>query len=357
MLLSEGMFNLSRRFVVCEFINTEKNNRMSDQNQIKPKYWKLQNIGLKSIGIIIFIVIIIMIDISEAFNLIKSVRKDYIIAAAFLSFVHLFFQALCWRSLIQIKNSSIWKFIKNFKIFIIGQYFGIVTPGKLGDVVRVFYMKRDLNLKIFEGLVNIFIHRIINILSLIFIVIVTSYTYLENHIHYSIVIIASLAIVITLYLLSGSASVRTSLKALIEKILGFIMPGRFKHYSATITQELTVFRKAKLVYPSILSVIVYLFMALQSYFILLAMDINISYISLLFFVSIGILSGILPITISGLGIRELIYIFFFEKIGYGPEVAWSFSMINIAVNYAIISIMGIIFQNKDPIPIINESKN
>ncbi|MFC1554523.1 hypothetical protein ACFL7D_07815, partial [candidate division KSB1 bacterium] len=63
------------------------------------------------------------------------------------------------------------------------------------------------------------------------------------------------------------------------------------------------------------------------------------------------------ITISGLGIRELIYIFFFEKIGYGPEVAWSFSMINIAVNYAIISIMGIIFQNKDPIPIINESKN
>ena len=62
--------------------------------------------------------------------------------------------------------------------------------------------------------------------------------------------------------------------------------------------------------------------------ILIAMGINIAFTKLLLIVPIIILTGVLPITINGLGIREGAFVLFFTSIGITPSASFALALLH-----------------------------
>ncbi|MFC1726368.1 lysylphosphatidylglycerol synthase transmembrane domain-containing protein [candidate division KSB1 bacterium] len=312
---------------------------------------KFFRLGFRLIGIIVFIFILIKIDITTSIDVVKNADHFLLFAACCVTLIHLSFQALCWQSLLKIQNIKPWSFKKIFQLFLIGQFYGIITPGKLGDVIRIFYMKRDLKTKYGEGIANILIHRLINVGTLLIIAVFTSFVYLKTSRLYLILVGFFFLSVSLLIIFLKNTKIQKWIKKQIEKTISKRLPESIKEQSSILWNSIRQYKTYNILIPVLYSLAVYIIMVLQGYYVVISLNNHISYFSMLFYVSIISLAIIVPITISGLGIREALFIYFFTKEGLTSEFALSFSLIFVVINYIIIATLGLWFQNLDPVPI------
>ena len=84
---------------------------------------------------------------------------------------------------------------------------------------------------------------------------------------------------------------------------------------------------------------------------LLSVDINISFIDVVYAFSLMSIVLLLPISIAGFGSREASLIFLLSLYGISPEVAISFSILQFFVFYVGGSIVGGIFLLLSPLPL------
>lgn len=319
-------------------------------------HWKLKKLGFRLIGIIVFIIILTKIDYNKVSNIFRSSKPTILLLSLIFPFIQLITQSKCWESLINIQNINKWGFWKTFKVFLIGQFYGIITPGKIGDVIRIFYMKRDLNINNTQGLTNLILHRVINISTLILFAIFFSFVFLKFQI-YLLIISIFFALILLVFILSINIKFKTFIHGKFKKITDKILPKSLKVNGSDFWKTVTIFKTKKIYIPVVFSIVTYLFMILQAKFILLSLNTDIPLISLIFYFSVAQLSVILPISISGIGIREALYIYFFNSINISSEVAISFSVIMTIINYVITALIGLWFQNRDPVPLKSEKLN
>ena len=91
--------------------------------------------------------------------------------------------------------------------------------------------------------------------------------------------------------------------------------------------------KKLLLQTLLLSALIWLITALGGFFLLLSLHANVSYPFVLFVVVISSFISLIPISINGLGTRELTIITLFSIIHVSPEVAFGFSLMFFCWNY------------------------
>ena len=94
------------------------------------------------LGLVLFIIILSKSNLSGIFQNIKNINPFYLILASLVSFPMLFNKALCWN---YIKRQQGIKYnLKNsFLMYCSGLYIGILTPGRLGEIAKALYLKKD----------------------------------------------------------------------------------------------------------------------------------------------------------------------------------------------------------------------
>jgi uncharacterized protein (TIRG00374 family) len=96
---------------------------------------------LLSIGVLLYLGLLSKLDLTQVWSLLRQVNLPLLVAAIVVGLPEILFKALRFRSLA--KPETHLTAAESVHIYLSGQPMALVTPGKLGDVTRVWLFKRS----------------------------------------------------------------------------------------------------------------------------------------------------------------------------------------------------------------------
>ena len=106
----------------------------------------------------------------------------------------------------------------------------------------------------------------------------------------------------------------------------------------TINQQ-----KKQITYLLVITLTIWIIGAVQTYLVITALNINISFLYVLSFTPIIILVNLIPISISGIGTRDISMIYFFSLIGISATYAISASLLLLFILWTELSIGAVLW--------------
>lgn len=271
---------------------------------------------LKLIGIIAFIYIISSLDFGLVVKSILSLNISYLLIYAITFFIFFLIKAYRWH-IIQNYFSKPLSFGDNLWIVIETLYLSYATPAKVGDIVRVWIIKKKFNISKKESMIAYVFDRV---QDLAFLIIFTIFGLLfVIDIEVSDYVYVGLVAFLILYI------AKNKILNLFRSRLSFV-----KKVATDYRFELKIF---------IINCSAFFFYFLQVYFLTKAMGLSISYLFVVALVSISAIATLLPISVAGLGVREGIFIYLLGTIGISKENAVLLSLLDNVVFIAIFIVL------------------
>jgi uncharacterized protein (TIRG00374 family) len=288
---------------------------------------------IKLLGITLFIYVLKNVDWKICIEEMSKISIFSLVIALFMIQIGYLIKSKRWQIILTHYEVEItvWKL---FKIFSIGTFLGLVTPGKIGDFGRLFYIKKYIDVK--KGLSSLFIDRIFDLISLGILGFV-SILYFENNFKIINKISIQFGYDKQYFLIGVILSMLVLYIILRKKIISIIQTIKdgFKDFISFLKQLFITIISMILIYGAFV-VVCY------------NMNIQIHYLGLFFgIVLIGLLS-LIPITVLGLGVREVSMVYIFDLYGLGFEKAIALSLIMLMIQI-ISTIPGIIWFSKKPL--------
>jgi uncharacterized protein (TIRG00374 family) len=286
---------------------------------------------LPFIGIILLIIYVLLEeDIELIMDSFLSIHPLYIIYALLLTIPRVLVRNIAWQMILKEQKINI-SFIKSLKIFLIGYFYGSFTPGYMGQLMRIPYLKEKTNEPYGKLFINSTIETTVHTVSIYIIIFIGSIIILEKFPELFIIVIIWLSI------LSGTVIYFINKKRGEKLLFGFVkylIPKKFKSNSKQFVK--TFYKDFPKIYrlipPIIIGAITWIIIFSQEYLFVIALDVQIPYIYFLLFFPIANAAGFIPITFAGLGTRELTAVAIFTTLF--PEV--------ISEKILVVSLMGFI---------------
>jgi len=301
------------------------------------------------IGLIIFGFIISKINISQLKFVLENVNLKYFLIAVLLSIPLLICKVWCWQSLL--KGQNIQYTMKNcFLMYGSGIFFSFLTPGKLGDFIKVYYIKKD-GVPVIESLPSALIDRFLDILTL---GLLSYFGLIYFHKLFPqelivIILLSTLIIIYALLFIFRNHIIKNTLKY----ILSLILPVKYQQQTHALINNLMNYPKNYLLVALLITLLSWIIYFVQMQFLVASLNIpHISLSFMIFSVSLAGIISIIPISISGLGTRDLVLIYLFGLLLINKESAILFSF-SIFLMTVAITILGFICQLIKPLDLKN----
>lgn len=302
----------------------------------------MKNIPIKKylflIGIIIFAIIISRLDFHKLILILNNINYQYLFLAFILLLPILMIKSYRWNYLMKKQNIN-YSFKKSFLMYGIGMYIGIITPGRLGELSKIAFLKNDHH-SLGKSSVSVILDRLTDLLFLLtfsYIGIFFFFSYFKD-----LILILTLILIFSIILLI--VFIKTNLiKFLPKKIFNLIIPFKYQKSWKINFQDfingLKIYKIKNYLFILLITSFSWFFYYLQAF--ILAKSIGINNISF-FFVSIAVtiagLITLLPISILGLGTRDAVLIGFFSILSINQELTVTFSFLILLMS----SLMGLI---------------
>ncbi len=309
---------------------------------------------LPFIGFIIFFYLIFNLDVEVVFSLLSTIRVEYVILSLAITIPSIFLKGLKWKTVIRSYETD-YNLFSASKAWIIGFFMGTITPGRVGDLTRAFYLKRDVGITAGKSLTTVFIDRIVDIFVIFSVGLLSAFivaSTLFGSFNPLFVIITFFAIfVVMVIIMTNKKMMRFLLKPLSKKLI----PEKYKKNTKVIFNDfyrgISEMDKRKILTSFTLALILWMVTTFQYYLLSLALGIDISFVFFLTIVPIVTIFDMLPVSFSGIGTRDAALIFFFSFILLPAEPAISLSLLVFTFNYLIPAITGFVFWVSDPIKV------
>ncbi len=294
---------------------------------------------LKLVGIIILCLILSNIDLEKLTSIFTQLNHWYIMFAILLNIPLLFIKSYRWNRLL--KTQSIHYSLKNtFLSYLSGIYAGIITPGKIGEFVKVIYLKTDLGIPFSKGFSSVLMDRVFDIYPMIILGFIGIWELrVFGELSTISLILAILIILMPLFLFN-----KKLVKKLTRPIYDIFVKNRFRGKIEKNFENFYTGIGQLIGYNlwgiSILTFLSYMIFFSQTYLIVLSMGVSINFINISLIIVISNMIGLLPITIAGLGTRDAILIYLFGMIGFQPELAVSYSALFLLVFFICGGVFG-----------------
>ena len=304
---------------------------------------------LPLIGIILFLYLIYRIGLSNLISTIKNANLIYLIPGIIVTPLFISVLALKWYTILKIQGYDV-KFLYIQKLYYIGGFYGFITPARAGSLMRAYYLKQKTKKSLVECASSIIVERIIDLFVILFFAFIGSLIFLKNF-NINLIKVLTPAFVVFLFLILTFLKKERGifLLSLFYKIL---LPKNIKDKADTSLD--TFYNKIPkikyLILIFIMTLIAWIIIYFQSYIFAKAFNVIVPFHIFVTFISIGTIIATLPISISGLGTRELTLITLFSLYNVRPEAIVSTSLVSFFVVGLIEGIVGLIF-------IYSEDKN
>jgi len=262
------------------------------------------------VTLIIFVLIFRSIDFQVFLESLRNLNVGYLIAALSYFLVYPFIGIERWRSMVNIRFSL--KFWEAFKIYFIGESLNLALPSKAGDLSKGYFLKKAGVSSFSYGLSTVVFEKLLDLLSLGFAFII-GFLLIRSGGEFigktlSIIVLFAAAFILFL-LLDKMRFLRVILyKLKLKKILrSFREVISFVRIIKKDHHRILFF---SLILVSILFWLGHLF---QIWLFFKAVNMDITYIQVLFYVPIAIFVALIPITIAGMGTRDAMLIFLLQS--------------------------------------------
>ena len=253
-------------------------------------------------------------------NNIKLLNPFMFVVAVGMYLVATYFSSLRWKLLLPQGLTT----KRLFSIYMMGSFFNTYMPGIIGgDAVKAYYLSTELkkgqttHSKGHEGslaIASVFMDRYIGFFALLIIGLI-SFPFGFKYIAGSPVKWA-LPAISTAFMLLSVAIFKLRVGARLKFLVNIYE--YFQFYSS---------KKDVLVKAFVYSLIVQILGIMAVYILSEGLALNISFLSLLIFVPIIIIVSLIPVSISGIGLREGAFAFLLGSMGVRPDLATTLSLI------------------------------
>jgi uncharacterized protein (TIRG00374 family) len=305
------------------------------------------------IGLAIFLIVIANTGILRIASIFAGVSVPYLLLGIVLTLVVMLLKGLKWKYVIRLHGVD-YPLIKSTKVWAIGLFAGMITPGRAGDIVRSLYLNRDrggLGRSVSTVIVDRAIDLLVILIFAVFGVLFFTQLFLSG------TYVAILSVIFVCFVAAIYIATR---KELMRKLLGPIFeraaPKKYKQsirssfheFYSSITCVLS--KKPGLLSVFFLTVFIWIFSIYSVQVMALAVGVEIDYFFLLSVMSLTVIVELIPISISGIGTREAFLIFSLGLIGITAESAVAFSILYL-LTYCVNGSAGLVFWLRDPIKI------
>jgi len=287
------------------------------------------------IALLVMIMLIRKVQLNEILIAFKSAKLYCIFIALLLLIPNIYLQFYKWRYLVRLLKPQVTN-REVFQSLLAGFTFGFVTPGRLGEFGRAFFIK-DCYWVSLLGI--IFIDKLFSLAVVIFwgaiglMFFVGKQLYLYTMV--PIIIFTAIALIVIYYVLFHPEIIRSFLYS-----LNIILPFRDKMKS--LMSSLDNFHQRQAVHLLLLTICFYFIFLAQFYILVYAFEVAPISSTVMAISSTMLVKSMLPISLGDLGIRESAAIFFLEKIGLQSSTAFNASILLFLINLLIPSLVGLV---------------
>lgn len=288
---------------------------------------KAAKLTLKLIITIVLIFLVFRyIGIKNVYSEISNVNIYYILLSFLFTFLLVLFKAIRWKGIVSIFNASI-KTGTSIIYTLISIAFSFVTPSKLGELVKVKYLVDKTGIRYLTSFVTVVTDKIFDVIAMAFLGLL-GFSLLGIS-KWKVPFIAGFVLYLIALIL-----IFIYFEKVIASMPRFI-PKKYKEGFSKINLTKGIYLKSLLI-----SLVIWIILSIQAFFILKSLGVNASLFITITAVPLMALSSLVPISIGGIGIRELIAISFFSLLGVGAEKSAVFSLTYTFISSGIPAIAG-----------------
>jgi glycosyltransferase 2 family protein len=302
---------------------------------------------IRLVGPVVLVVVIWRAGLGELLAVVASADLTALAGAVALNGVALHLKVIRWRSLLRERGHD-YPLSRSYLAVLSSLYLGMVTPGRVGDLLRVQYVRHEAAVPYRDGLATTVMDRFCDL--------------------YVLAGFAAGGIAYFASLLPGSVALAgwvTVAIALLSPLV-FFVPGLAEGTFGRIHRRLVPAHEEglgpflsalrgllgpRLGYAVVLSVLAFATNYLQGWLIAGAIAAGIGFIEVVGLLAVTSLLGLMPISISGVGVRELFLALVFPALGSSSELGVAFGLLVFASMYLPLVLAGFIAWQLAPPPV------
>lgn len=275
-------------------------------------------------GLILFLIILSKVDLEEVFQNIKNINSFYLILALLMTFPTIFNKALCWNYIK--KQQGIKYSLKNsFLMYCSGIYVGLITPGRIGEVAKALYLKKD-GYSMGKSLVSAILDRLTDFVFLLIFLLFGSLFFLT--IFQKQILILILGIIISIFLFVIFLKIGL-IKFVLKKLFYILIPQKHQMSWKTNFQDfvdgLKIYKFKNYLIIFLITAFSWIFYYLQMYLLAKGVGLSVPFLYLAIAVTVAGFITLIPISISGIGTRDAALIILFSPFLIAKEQIIAYS--------------------------------
>ena len=285
------------------------------------------------IGITLFAYLIFKTDPKTIWEAFRTINIRILVFIVPLLIIDALIKGTKWKLVIN-AHAMDYPLVESIKVFMIGVFFGLVTPGRAGDIIRANFLQKhhksysnSLSTVIVDRFIDIGTLAVLGSLSLF----LFSYVYGSTGVSYILLVI----------LVVGYFGVLAALAS--KRLTMFFLERMGRQFLIDFYMNLRQLEKKKLVASTLLGFIAWIVTPLEAFVIAQSMGLNLSFVFIFLCIPIITLAEIIPVTISGLGTREAAYIALFGLIAISAPTAIAFSLAYLVFTFWTPALLGLLF--------------
>ena len=292
---------------------------------------------LRLLGLAVFAVILTRIDVRGVAGTLGDARLEYVLAAVLLSVPFTACKAWRWRHLLRLQGIH-YPYGRAFILYVTGAFLGAATPGRLGDFVKAFVLKREKGIPVALGASSVLVDRLFDLGTLS---VFTLWGILAFHppipVRWGTVALVLIGLV-ALLLLMGRR-----LKRWASRALWRVVPASVGDAVSDFYGGMKQLWSPKLLLSCAASFSAYLIYFVGCRYMAHAVSIDLSYMYLAFAVSAANIVSLLPVSVSGIGTRDALLIVLFRSVGLSSESALAFSVVFLVATNVFLAFGGLVW--------------
>lgn len=311
---------------------------------------KTQRRLMRLLGPLLLILVIVKLPDRQA--LISQVGAAFgweLLLAVALNLAALWLKVVRWRALLQTRRIS-YDFKAAWLAFTAVLYVGLLTPGRVGDVLRVKYLRANTGAGYADGLASIAVDRVCDLYVLLGFVALGVARFSQALVgdlgRVTWLGVAMCSLLPLIVLVPGVSD--SLMRALWSKLAKHDRSGEgMDRFLSSLRTQAT--RGAPLAVP--LTVAAFVVNYVQGWLVVRAMGLNLEFIDVVALLALASLLSLVPISVSGVGVRELLFSVIFPFLGQTAQSGVGYGLLIFAVIYVPLVVYGFVSWQIAPLPL------
>jgi hypothetical protein len=272
----------------------------------------------------------------------RSVRIGYFLLSLLGVIFVLGIKSYRWRLLIRNEGAT-YSAYKGFAAYMASDAVGIVTPGRIGEIARLYYLREESDISFYSAFKTIVSDRIFDFTMLGWFGLSGMLFYFKTFgdhpgLYYALGVLG-LVILAYFFTIKFLSIILSSKKVSRLPVIRFV----YESFQAVIgKRSLGMWAITVLAYSMYFGF---------SWLIMISLHLTPSYMDVVFIMSIMSLSTIIPLSVAGFGTREATLVLLFSYYGLASETAISFSLMHFTAFFLWGGLIGLVFWVLMPISI------